>query len=127
MAMRRSISLRTGTKVLLPEIERQQELGKEVVFRADAAFAKPEIYEALEERGMKYAIRLPANDNLLRDIEELLTRPVGRPSHKPIVWYKGFLYQAASWKGVVPAPGVHRDQLHGSAEFFCRRTPTCLT
>ena len=85
-------------EVLLPEIERQQELGKEVVFRADAAFAKPEIYETLEERGVKYAIRLPANDNLLRDIEELLTRPVGRPSHKPIVWYKGFLYQAASWK-----------------------------
>jgi hypothetical protein len=37
-------------EVLLPEIERQQELGKEVVFRADAAFTKPEIYEALEER-----------------------------------------------------------------------------
>ncbi len=85
-------------EVLLPEIESQQELGKEVVFRADAAFAKPEIYETLEERGVKYAIRLPANDSLLRDIEELLTRPVGRPSHKPIVWYKGFLYQAASWK-----------------------------
>jgi len=85
-------------KVLLPEIERQQELGKDVVFRADAAFAKPEIYETLEERGVKYAIRLPANDSLLRDIEELLTRPVGRPSHKPVVWYKGFLYQAASWK-----------------------------
>jgi Transposase DDE domain group 1 len=32
-------------EVLLPEIERQQELGKEVVFRADAAFAKPEIYK----------------------------------------------------------------------------------
>jgi hypothetical protein len=47
---------------------------------------------------VKYAIRLPANDNLQRDIEELLTRPVGRPSHKPIVSYKGFLYQAASWK-----------------------------
>ncbi len=85
-------------EVLLPEIERQQELGKDVVFRADAAFAKPEIYETLEERGVKYAIRLPANDSLLRDIEELLTRPVGRPSHKPVVWYKGFLYQAASWK-----------------------------
>jgi len=85
-------------KVLLPEIERQQGLSKEVVFRADAAFAKPEIYEAMEERGVKYAIRLPANDNLLRDIEELLTRPVGRPSYKPVVWYKGFLYQAASWK-----------------------------
>jgi Transposase DDE domain group 1 len=85
-------------EVLLPEIERQRELGKEVVFRADAAFAKPEIYEALEKRGVKYAIRLPANASLERDIEELLTRPVGRPSHKPIVWYKGFLYQAASWK-----------------------------
>jgi hypothetical protein len=43
-------------ELLLPEIERQQELGKEVVFRADAAFAKPEIYEALEEWGVKYAI-----------------------------------------------------------------------
>jgi hypothetical protein len=84
--------------LLLPEIERQQGRGKEVVFRADAAFAKPEIYEALEERGVKYAIRIPANDSLERDIAELLTRPVGRPSHKPVVWYKSFLYRAASWK-----------------------------
>ena len=44
-------------------------------------FAKPEIYEGLEERGVKYAIPIPANDSLERDIEELLTRPVGRPSH----------------------------------------------
>jgi hypothetical protein len=84
-------------ELMLPEIERQQKLGKEVVFRADAAFAKPEIYEALEGRGVKYAIRIPANDSLERDIAELLTRPVGRPSHKPVVWYKSFLYQAASW------------------------------
>jgi hypothetical protein len=69
-----------------------------VVFRADAAFAQPEIYEALEARGVKYAIRIPANDSLERDIAELLTRPVGRPSHKPVVWYKSFPYQAASWK-----------------------------
>jgi hypothetical protein len=85
-------------ELLLPEIERQQKRGKEVLFRADAAFAKPEIYEALEERGVKYAIRIPANDGLERDIAELLTRPVGRPSHKPVVWYKSLLYQAASWK-----------------------------
>ena len=84
----------------MPEIERQQTLGKEVVFRADAAFAKPEIYEALEERDVKYAIRLPANDNLQRNIRELLTRPVGRPSYKPAVRFKSFLYQAASWKQV---------------------------
>jgi len=85
-------------EVLLPEVERQQGMGKHVVFRGDAGFAKPEIYEALEERGVRYAIRLPANDSLERDIAELLTRRVGRPSHKPVVWYKGFLYQAASWK-----------------------------
>jgi hypothetical protein len=85
-------------ELLLPEIERQQKQGKDVVFRADAAFAKPEIYAALEERGVKYAIRIPSNDSLERDIAELLTRPVGRPSHKPVVWYKSFLYQATSWK-----------------------------
>src|SRR6266852_1672504 len=83
-------------ELLLPEIERQQRLGKEVVFRADAAFAKPELYEALEERGVKYAIRMPANDSLERHITELLTRPVGRPSYKPVVRFRSFLYQAAS-------------------------------
>ncbi|MGO8732679.1 MAG: transposase [Terriglobia bacterium] len=62
-------------------------MGKEVVFRADAAFAKPEIYEALEERGVKYTIRIPANDNLERDIAELLPGPVGRPGKKPLVEY----------------------------------------
>ena len=48
-------------QLLLPEIERQRKQGKEVWFRADATFAKPEIYEAFEERGAKYAIRIPAN------------------------------------------------------------------
>ena len=85
-------------ELLLPEIERQQRIGNEIAFRADAAFAKPEIYEALEERGVKYAIRIPSNDNLERDITELVPRPVGRPSVKPLVEYKGFLYQAAGWK-----------------------------
>ena len=65
---------------------------------ADAAFARPGIYEALEERGVKYAIRIPSNDNLERDIAELVPRPVGRLSKKPLVEYKGFLYQAAGWK-----------------------------
>ena len=63
---------------------------------ADAAFAKPEVYEESEERGAKYAIRIPANDNLQRDVAELLTSPVGRPSHRPLVRYKSFLYQAGS-------------------------------
>jgi hypothetical protein len=76
------------------------EQGKKVWFRADAAFAKPDIYEALKEHGAKYTIRIPANDYLLRDIAELLIRPVGRPTHKPVVWYKDFLYRAASWTTV---------------------------
>ena len=52
----------------------------------------------MEERGVKYAIRIPANENLQRDIEELLKRPVGRPGKNLLVEYKGFLYQAESWK-----------------------------
>jgi hypothetical protein len=46
---------------------------------------------------VKLAIRIPANNILERDFVELLTRPVGRPSHKAVVRYKSFLYQAASW------------------------------
>ena len=108
-------------ELLLPEIERQQKLGKEVVFRADAAFAKPEIYEALEEREVKYAIRIPANDSLQRDMEELLTRPVGRPSVKPLVEYKGFLYQAASWgkaRRVVAKVEHHQGELFPRVGFI---------
>ncbi len=104
-------------KLLLPEIDRQQRMGKEIAFRADAAFAKPEVYEALEERGVKYAIRIPANDILQRDIEELLKRPVGRPTKKPLVEYKGFLYQAAGWK---TARRVVAKVEHHSGELFPR-------
>jgi hypothetical protein len=46
-------------ELLLPEIERQQAEGQRVAFRADAAFARPAIYEALEARGVRYAIRIP--------------------------------------------------------------------
>jgi len=84
-------------EVLLPEIERQQALGQEVVFRADAAFAKPEIYEALEERGVKYAIRIPRT-TVWGGHRGTADAPGGAAGHKPIVWYKGFLYQAASWR-----------------------------
>lgn len=101
-----AVKLRSGNvhsaedwdQVLLPEIERQQKHDKDVVVRADAAFAKPELYEALEKRGVRYAIRIPSNDILEREVEELFRRSVGRPSHKPVVRYKSFRYQAVSWK-----------------------------
>jgi hypothetical protein len=108
-------------ELLVPEIERQQRQGQEVVFRADAAFAKPELYEALEEREVKYAIRLPANDNLERNIRELLKRPAGRPSHKPVVRYKSFLYQAASWnraRRVVAKVEFHSGELFPRVGFI---------
>jgi hypothetical protein len=92
-------------------------MGKEIAFRADAAFAKPEVYEALEERGVKYAIRIPSNENLQRDIEELLKRPPGRPGKKPLVEYKGFLYQAESWK---TARRVVAKVEHHQGELFPR-------
>ena len=113
--------------MLLPEIERQQTAGKEVVFRADAAFAKPEIYEALEEHEVKYVIRIPANDNLQRDIAELLTRPVGRPSHRPLVRYKSFLYQAESWnkaRRVVAKVEFHAGELFPRVGFIVTNLET---
>ena len=73
-----STARRDGEEFLLPEIERQQLMGKEVAFRADAAFAKPEVYEALEERGVKYAIRIAANENLRRDIGRVAATPGGK-------------------------------------------------
>jgi hypothetical protein len=104
-------------ELLLPEIERQQQMGKAVAFRGDEAFAGPEVYEALEERGVKYALRIPANDSLERDIAELRPRPVGRPRPKPLIEYKGFLYQAASWK---TARRVVAKVEHHAGELFPR-------
>jgi hypothetical protein len=70
---------------------------------------------------VKYAIRLPANDNLQRNITELLTGPVGRPSHKPVVRYKSFLYQAASWtmgRRVVAKVEFHLGELFPRVGFI---------
>ena len=69
-----------GWKELLEPIVARYE-NKEVrkYFRGDAAFAKPDIYEYLEEKDFLYAIRLPANQVLQAEIEPLPTRPVGRP------------------------------------------------
>jgi hypothetical protein len=51
-------------------------------FRADAAFATPEVYEFLEAERFKYAIRLPANQILQERIGYLLKRPVSRPPNE---------------------------------------------
>ena len=80
-----------------PIVERYLKLAVRLLFRADAAFAKPEIYEHLETRHIGYAIRLPANEVLQKEIAHLLVRPTEWPSQKPIVSYHDFVYQAQSW------------------------------
>ena len=46
---------------------------------------------------MQYAIRMAANKSLELEIEDILFRPPGRSSRKPLVRYKSFRYQAESW------------------------------
>ena len=104
-------------ELLVSEVERQQAQGQRVTFRADAAFAKPEIYEALETRGVQYAIRMPANKNLELAIEDVLFRSPGRPSRTPLVRYKSFRYQADSW---TTARRVVAKVEHHAGELFPR-------
>ncbi len=70
-------SAKDWRRVLLPVIERYRHLSIPKFFRGDAAFANPALYRLLEEEGYRYAIRLKANAVLEREIEHLLTRPVG--------------------------------------------------
>src|SRR5262245_54926176 len=67
--------------VLDPVVQRYRGKVTRIYFRADAAFAMPEVYEFLEAERIKYAIRLPANRVLQDRIGYLLKRPVGRPAH----------------------------------------------
>ena len=109
------------------EIERLAALGIEVFFRGDAAFARPELYEALEAREVQYAIRLPANGKLERNIAELLKRPVGRPGRKPLVRYQSFLYQAGSWsrpRRVVAKVEFHMGELFPRVGFIVTNLTT---
>jgi hypothetical protein len=101
-------------QVLEPIVERYRKTGVRLLFRADAAFAKPEVYEYLEQRDIGYAIRLPANEVLHEHIKHLLKRPVGRPPKKPSIWYHDFQYQAKSWehlRRVVAKVEWHRGEL----------------
>jgi hypothetical protein len=101
-------------RVLLPVIDRYRSDTIPKFFRGDAAFANPALYRLLENEDDQYAIRIPANDVLEREIAQLLTRPVGRPPRKPIVLFAAFLYRAASWtthRRVVAKVEWHHDEL----------------
>ena len=81
-----------------PIVERYLKRVLRLVLRGDAAFAKPELYEYLEAKNIGYAIRLPANEVLQREITHLLTGPAQWPSRNSIISYHDFVYQAQSWR-----------------------------
>ncbi len=100
--------------MLEPVVERYRMRDLRRYFRADAAFAKPEIYEFLEAEGYLYAIRLSTNPILQESISRLLSRPVGRPPNHVQVFHASFSYQAGSWdkpRRVVAKVEWHPDEL----------------
>ena len=120
-------------ELLEPVLDRYADTGKKLYFRGDAAFASPDVYEYLEERGILYAIRIAANQNLHAEIEHLLTRPVGRPPKKPRVFYHSFSYRAASWtksRRVVAKVEWHQGELFPRVGFIVtnlQRKPSNVT
>ena len=92
-----------------------------MLFRGDAAFARPELYEYLEQEKMTYAIRLPANQVIQEQIQPLLERPHEWPSRGPIVSYHDFAYQAQSWhlpRRVVAKVEWHQGELFPRVGFI---------
>jgi Transposase DDE domain group 1 len=107
--------------VLEPVVARCRGKFKRRHFRADAAFANPEVYEFLKAERYKYAIRLPANQILQQRIGYLLKPPVGRPPSEVRRYYANFSYQAQSWKTprcVVAKVEWHPGQLYPTVGFI---------
>lgn len=107
--------------LLEPIVERYRASGKKIYFRADAAFASPDLYEYLEDNNILYAMRIKANNRLHEMVEHLMTRSVGRPSLKPKVFYHDFSYRAASWdrsKRVIAKIEWHQGELFPRVGFI---------
>lgn len=68
--------------------------------RGDSGFASPDLYEVLEEKDCKYALRLKENKTLIKLAEEenqALYRATKYNQVDYAVVYGEFLYQAGSW------------------------------
>jgi hypothetical protein len=116
-------------EVLEPVVERYRGEEKDRLFRGDAAFALPDLYEYLEAEGFRYAIRLPANTVLQERIAHLLKRPVGRPPKSVRRLYASFQYQAQTWareRRVIAKVEWHPGELYPRVGFIVtnlRRPP----
>jgi hypothetical protein len=102
---------------LSPIVDRYKDMDKKLYLRGDAAFASPDVYEYLEDKGILYAIRLKANNNLSQEIDHMMSRPVGRPPRKPVALFHSFSYRAASWD--IPRRVVAKVEWH-AGELFPR-------
>jgi len=108
-------------QVFRPVLDRYGPLDIERFFRADAAFAEPELFRELEGRGWWYVMRIKSNAVLEESIQHLLRRPVARPSKRPKVFYHSFRYQAGSWKKarrVIAKIEWHMDELFPKVGFI---------
>jgi hypothetical protein len=113
-------------EVLEPVVSRYRGRVKRQYFRADAAFANPEVYEFFEAEGMSYTIRLPANLVLQDKIGHLLKRPVGRPPQEAPLLFQlqlpgRFMEQAATSGGQEPAPAKAGVEWHPGDLLSARR------
>ena len=117
-----NVSSADGWQELLePVVKGYQKKGLRLLFRGDAAFAKPELYEYLEQGKTGYAIRLPANQVVQEQIQPLLEPPTEWPSREPMVSYHDFAYQAQSWRlprRVVAKVEWHRGELFPRVGFI---------
>jgi hypothetical protein len=113
-------------EVLKPVIARYADRHLMRFFRADAAFAIPDLYEMLEAEGYFYAIRLRTNRILQGKVAHLLKRPVGRPPNYVRRIYGDFEYQAASWdkpRRVIAKVEWHPGELFPRVGFVVTNLP----
>ncbi|PTN01129.1 DDE family transposase [Rhodovulum imhoffii] len=113
-------------EVLTPVIAHYRKRDLMRFFRADAAFAIPELYEMLEKEGYFYTIRLRGNAVLQQAVAHLLKRPVGRPPNYVRRFYHDFEYQATSWskaRRVIAKVEWHPGDLFPRVEFVVTNLP----
>lgn len=106
--------------VLDPIVERYSHRNMNHYFRGDAAFANPVLYAYLEVHRFLYAIRLPANSVLEKEISHLLNRPWLFWNGRPVIQYHSFWYQADSWhrpRRVVAKVEWHEEELFPRVRF----------
>ena len=90
-------------------------------FRADAAFAVPELFDLLEAEGWDYAIRMKGNPKLHEELSWLTNRGRGRPPHYVVRRSTSFHHRAKSWsksRRVVAKVKFHPGELFPKVGFI---------